>query len=146
MNLKLIILLTILTATVTTTIAYTVALEADMINHTYNTYIPIITEFNYIIESSITKFKDYLGLIATFIITIHSEDYQLRKENDYVTLLAEIVYYTHDPTAFNLTTQNSNIDIASNMMIQRQESITINRYTLLSIQFVVNVYIEGDDR
>ena len=144
MNLKLIILLTILTATVTTTIAYTV--EADMINHTYNTYIPIITEFNYIIESSITKFKDYLGLIATFIITIHSEDYQLRKENDYVTLLTEIVYYMHDPTAFNLTTQNSNIDIASNMMIQRQESITINRYTLLSIQFVVNVYIEGDDR
>mgnify|MGYP001107479906 CR=1 FL=1 len=139
MNLSLIILLTI---SVVTTIAYTTTLEAGMINHTY---IPIVTEFHYIIESSITRFKDHLGLITIFIITIYSEDYQLSKENDYTILLAEFVYFMHNPATI-ITTLNSNMNITSNMMIQKQDSITITEYTDMNVQFNVdlNVSIEDD--
>jgi len=143
MNLAIIISIVVLLTVTTTIITY--ALNADIIRYDH---IPISVNFNYAIESSIARFKDFLTLIATFVITVQKEDYQLEKEHDYAWLLVSFVYDTNDPTTTtSILTTRSDANITSDMKIQKQESITIIKHTMMNtnIQFIINVEIEEGD-
>jgi|FaiFalFF_MnMetaG_3_1042247.scaffolds.fasta_scaffold09822_4 hypothetical protein len=132
---KLSILLIIILVTLPTVIAY----RADLTEHDY---LSILAEFKYAVESSIARFNDFIALVASFIIIVHNQDYQLAKENDYASLIAEFIYSISDPSIATVVPSTSNMSIVNDMDIQKQESIYTDRYSLLNIQFNANISIE----
>jgi hypothetical protein len=137
---KLNILLIIILVTLPTVIAH----KADLTEHDY---ISILAEFRYAIESSITRFNDFITLVASFIITVHYQDYQLAKYRDYASLLAEFIYSLTDPNTITTIAKTTSMHIASDFSIREQESITAIRYSLLDISISVDVSIieKGDN-
>jgi len=137
---KLNILLIIILVTLPTVIAH----KADLTEHDY---ISILAEFRYAIESSTTRFNDFITLVASFIITVHDQDYQLAKEKDYASLLAEFIYSLTDPNTITTIAKTTSMHIASDFNVQEQESITAIRYSLLDISINVDVSIieKGDN-
>jgi hypothetical protein len=137
---KLNILLIIILVTLPTVIAH----KADLTEHDY---ISILAEFRYAIESSITRLNDFITLVASFIITVHDQDYQLAKYRDYASLLAEFIYSLTDPNTITTIAKTTSMHIASDFSIREQESITAIRYSLLDISISVDVSIieKGDN-
>jgi hypothetical protein len=121
-----------------------IASQADFIK---TDYLPLLTEFEYFTESSISKFNDFIALIASFAIAIHDQDYQLAKEKDYASLLAEFIYSLTDPNTITTIAKTTSMHIASDFNVQEQESITVIRYSLLDISISVDVSIieKGDN-
>jgi hypothetical protein len=120
------------------------ASQADLIK---TDYLPLLTEFEYFTESSISKFNDFITLIASFVIVIHDQDYQLAKEKDYASLLAEFIYSLTDPNTITTIAETTSMHIASDFNAKEQESITAIRYSLLDISISVDVSIieKGDN-
>jgi hypothetical protein len=120
------------------------ASQADLIK---TDYLPLLTEFEYFTESSISKFNDFIALIASFAIVIHDQDYQLAKYRDYSSLLAEFIYSLTDPNTITTIAKTTSMHIASDFNVQEQESITAIRYSLLDISISVDVSIieKGDN-
>jgi hypothetical protein len=118
------------------------ASQADFIK---TDYLPLLTEFEYFTESSISKFNDFIALIASFAIVIHDQDYQLAKYRDYASLLAEFIYSLTDPNTITTIAKTTSMHIASDFNVQEQESITANRYSLLDISISVDAVVEGGD-
>jgi hypothetical protein len=120
------------------------ASQADLIK---TDYLPLLTEFEYFTESSISKFNDFIALIASFAIAIHDQDYQLAKYRDYSSLLAEFIYSLTDPNTITTIAKTTSMHIASDFNVQEQESITAIRYSLLDISISVDVSIieKGDN-
>jgi len=120
------------------------ASQADFIK---TDFLPLLTEFEYFTESSISKFNDFIALIASFAIVIHDQDYQLAKYRDYSSLLAEFIYSLTDPNTITTIAKTTSMHIASDFSIREQESITAIRYSLLDISISVDVSIieEGGD-
>jgi hypothetical protein len=137
---KLNILLIIILVTLPTVIAH----KADLTEHDY---ISILAEFRYAIESSITRFNDFITLVASFIITVHDQDYQLAKYRDYASLLAEFIYSLTDPNTITTIAKTTSMHIASDFNAQEQESITAIRYSLLDISVSVDTVVvkEGEE-
>jgi hypothetical protein len=121
------------------------ASQADFIK---TDYLPLLVKFEYFTESSISKFNDFIALIASFAIAIHDQDYQLAKEKDYASLLAEFIYSLTDPnTITTIAKTTTSMHIASDFNVQEQKSITAIRYSLLDISISVDVSIieKGDN-
>jgi hypothetical protein len=120
------------------------ASQADLIK---TDYLPLLTEFEYFTESSISKFNDFIALIASFAIAIHDQDYQLAKYRDYSSLLAEFIYSLTDPNTITTIAKTTSMHIASDFNAEEQESITAIRYSLLDISISVDVSIieKGDN-
>jgi len=112
--------------------------------NTVNDYIHIITEFNHTIESSITKFNDSVVLLMLGFMISVSEQNQVNAEDDHIPLTAKFIYHVSEPTNTS-STHNSNLDlhITNDIQLQKQDSM-INKHTVLSIQFDVNLYV-GDN-
>ena len=121
-----------------------IASQADFIK---TDFLPLLTEFEYFTESSISKFNDFIALIASFAIAIHDQDYQLAKYRDYSSLLAEFIYSLTDPNTITTIAKTTSMHIASDFNVQEQESITAIRYSLLDISISVDVSIieKGDN-
>jgi hypothetical protein len=136
---KLNILLIIILVTLPTVIAH----KADLTEHDY---ISILAEFRYAIESSITRFNDFITLVASFAIAIHDQDYQLAKYRDYASLLAEFIYSLTDPNTITTIAKTTSMHIASDFNAEEQESITAIRYSLLDISISVDTVVvkEGE--
>jgi hypothetical protein len=136
---KLNILLIIILITLPTVIAH----KADLTEHDY---ISILAEFRYAIESSITRFNDFITLVASFAIAIHDQDYQLAKYRDYASLLAEFIYSLTDPNTITTIAKTTSMHIASDFNAEEQESITAIRYSLLDISISVDTVVvkEGE--
>jgi hypothetical protein len=136
---KLNILLIIILITLPTVIAH----KADLTEHDY---ISILAEFRYAIESSITRFNDFITLVASFAIAIHDQDYQLAKYRDYASLLAEFIYSLTDPNTITTIAKTTSMHIASDFNTEEQESITAIRYSLLDISISVDTVVvkEGE--
>jgi len=119
------------------------ASQADFIK---TDYLPLLTEFEYFTESSISKFNDFIALIASFAIVIHDQDYQLAKYRDYASLLAEFIYSLTDPNTITTIAKTTSMHIASDFNVQEQESITAIRYSLLDISVSVDTVVvkEGE--
>jgi hypothetical protein len=120
------------------------ASQADFIK---TDYLPLLTEFEYFTESSISKFNDFIALIASFAIAIHEQDYQLAKYRDYASLLTEFIYSLTDPnTITTIAKTTTSMHIASDFNVQEQESITAIRYSLLDISISVDTVVvkEGE--
>jgi hypothetical protein len=137
---KLNILLIIILITLPTVIAH----KADLTEHDY---ISILAEFRYAIESSITRFNDFITLVASFAIAIHDQDYQLAKYRDYASLLAEFIYSLTDPNTITTIAKTTSMHIASDFSMRERVSITAIRYSLLNISISVDVSIieKGDN-
>ena len=120
------------------------ASQADFIK---TDYLPLLAEFEYFTESSISKFNDFIALIASFAIAIHYQDYQLAKEKDYASLLAEFIYSLTDPNTIITIAKTTSMHIASDFNVQEQESITAIRYSLLDISISVDAVVvkEGEE-
>jgi hypothetical protein len=142
-SLIVIILLLLLSIPILIAIAVT-ASQADFIK---TDYLPLLTEFEYFTESSISKFNDFIALITSFAIVIHEQDYQLAKYRDYSSLLAEFIYSLTDPNTITTIAKTTSMHIASDFNVQEQESITAIRYSLLNISISVDVSIieKGDN-
>jgi|GEM_PF-2097310 len=140
---KLSILLLVLITTIPTIITY--AYEADIIKYDY---LSVLVAFEYVIESSIARFNDFIALVASFIITVHDQDYQLAKYRDYASLLAEFIYSLTDPNIITTIARTTSMHIISDFSVREQEvSITAIRYSLLDISISVDVSIieKGDN-
>jgi hypothetical protein len=138
---KLNILLIIILVTLPTVIAH----KADLTEHDY---LSILAEFKYAVESSITRFNDFITLVASFIITVHDQDYQLAKYRDYASsLLAEFIYSLTDPNTITTIAKTTSMHIASDFNAEEQESITAIRYSLLDISISVDTVVvkEGEE-
>jgi hypothetical protein len=142
-SLIVIILLLLLSIPIPIAIVVT-ASQADLIK---TDYLPLLAEFEYFTESSISKFNDFIALIASFVIVIHDQDYQLAKYRDYVSLLAEFIYSLTDPNTITTIARTTSMHIASDFNAKEQESITAIRYSLLDISISVDVSIieKGDN-
>jgi hypothetical protein len=142
-SLIVIILLLLLSIPIPIAIVVT-ASQADFIK---TDYLPLLAEFEYFTESSISKFNDFIALIASFAIVIHDQDYQLAKEKDYASLLAEFIYSLTDPNIITTIAETTSMHIASDFNAEEQESITTIRYSLLDISVSVDVSIieKGDN-
>jgi hypothetical protein len=142
-SLIVIILLLLLSIPIPVAIVVT-ASQADLIK---TDFLPLLAEFEYFTESSISKFNDFIALIASFAIVIHEQDYQLAKEKDYASLLAEFIYSLTDPNTITTIAKTTSMHIASDFNTQEQESITAIRYSLLDISISVDVSIieKGDN-
>ena len=141
-SLIVIILLLLLSIPIPISIVVT-ASQADFIK---TDYLPLLTEFEYFTESSISKFNDFIALIASFAIAIHDQDYQLAKEKDYASLLAEFIYSLTDPNTITTIAETTSMHIASDFNAKEQESITAIRYSLLDISISVDTVVvkEGE--
>jgi hypothetical protein len=141
-SLIVIILLLLLSIPIPISIVVT-ASQADLIK---TDYLPLLTEFEYFTESSISKFNDFIALIASFAIAIHEQDYQLAKYRDYASLLAELIYSLTDPNTITTIAKTTSMHIASDFNVQEQESITAIRYSLLDISISVDTVVvkEGE--
>jgi hypothetical protein len=120
------------------------ASQADLIK---TDFLPLLVKFEYFTESSISKFNDFIALIASFAIAIHDQDYQLAKEKDYASLLAEFIYSLTDPnTITTIAKTTTSMHIASDFNAEEQESITTIRYSLLDISISVDTVVvkEGE--
>ena len=137
----ILILIPMLILLIIPTVIYAIT-EGNIVND----YIHIIAEFKYAIKSSIAKFNDFIALVASFIITVHNQDYQLKIENDYASLIAEFIYSMTDPITLTLTTHTSNMNITSDMIIQKQKSITVAKHTDMKIQFNIDLDVSIDRR
>jgi hypothetical protein len=115
-----------------------IASQADFIK---TDFLPLLTEFEYFTESSISKFNDFITLIASFVIVIHDQDYQLAKYRDYASLLAEFIYSLTDPNTITTIAKTTSMHIASDFNAQEQESITAIRYSLLNISISVDAVV-----
>jgi len=139
-SLIVIILLLLLSIPIPIAIVVT-ASQADFIK---TDYLPLLTEFEYFTESSISKFNDFIALIASFAIVIHDQDYQLAKEKDYASLLAEFIYSLTDPNIITTIAETTSMHIASDFNAQEQEvSITAIRYSLLDISISIDAVVVG---
>jgi hypothetical protein len=119
------------------------ASQADLIK---TDFLPLLVKFEYFTESSISKFNDFIALIASFAIAIHDQDYQLAKEKDYASLLAEFIYSLTDPNTITTIAKTTSMHIASDFNAEEQESITAIRYSLLDISISVDVsIIKGEE-
>ena len=143
-SLIVIILLLLLLLSILIPIVIVIASQADLIK---TDYLSLLAEFEYFTESSISKFNDFIALIASFVIVIHEQDYQLAKEKDYASLLAEFIYSLTDPNTITTIAKTTSMHIASDFNMQEQESITAIRYSLLGISINVDVSIieKGDN-
>jgi hypothetical protein len=143
-SLIVIILLLLLLLSIPIPIVIVIASQADLIK---TDYLSLLAEFEYFTESSISKFNDFIALIASFVIVIHEQDYQLAKEKDYASLLAEFIYSLTDPNTITTIAKTTSMHIASDFNMQEQESITAIRYSLLGISINVDVSIieKGDN-
>jgi hypothetical protein len=119
------------------------ASQADLIK---TDFLPLLTEFEYFTESSISKFNDFIALIASFAIAIHDQDYQLAKYRDYTSLLTEFIYSLTDPNTITTIAKTTSMHIVSDFNVQEQESITAIRYSLLDISVSVDTVVvkEGE--
>jgi hypothetical protein len=119
------------------------ASQADLIK---TDFLPLLVKFEYFTESSISKFNDFIALIASFAIAIHDQDYQLAKYRDYASLLAEFIYSLTDPNTITTIAKTTSMHIASDFNAEEQESITAIRYSLLDISVSVDVsIIKGEE-
>jgi hypothetical protein len=143
-SLIVIMLLLLLLLSIPIPIVIVIASQADLIK---TDYLSLLAEFEYFTESSISKFNDFIALIASFVIVIHEQDYQLAKEKDYASLLAEFIYSLTDPNTITTIAKTTSMHIASDFNMQEQESITAIRYSLLGISINVDVSIieKGDN-
>jgi hypothetical protein len=125
-------------------IVIVIASQADFIK---TDYLPLLAEFEYFTESSISKFNDFIALIASFAIAIHDQDYQLAKYRDYASLLAEFIYSLTDPNTITTIAKTTSMHIASDFSMRERVSITAIRYSLLNISISVDVSIieKGDN-
>jgi hypothetical protein len=140
----IVIILLLLLLSIPISISIVIASQADLIK---TDYLSLLTEFEYFTESSISKFNDFITLIASFVIVIHDQDYQLAKEKDYASLLAEFIYSLTDPNTITTIAETTSMHIASDFNAKEQESITAIRYSLLDISISVDVSIieKGDN-
>ena len=123
-----------------------IVVTASQANFIKTDYLPLLTEFEYFTESSISKFNDFIALITSFAIAIHDQDYQLAKYRDYASLLAEFIYSLTDPNTITTIAKTTSMHIASDFNAQEQESITAIRYSLLDISISVDVsIIKGEE-
>jgi hypothetical protein len=136
---SLIVIILLLLLSIPIPIVIVTASQADLIK---TDYLPLLAEFEYFTESSISKFNDFIALIASFAIVIHEQDYQLAKEKeDYASLLAEFIYSLTDPNIITTIAETTSMHIASDFNAQEQESITAIRYSLLDISISVDAVV-----